>query len=187
MVKQNHFLEEKANDIILRVQKVQDLFYQSATPLSCKRLLHPDIEEFLIDEAEKWKSRSGLQITILTEEESTLHENEIWSIIQDHFGSKREKEIHQIKAIVRRGLRSLAIGFAFLIVMFLLTKMLKSLLPENALMLTLRELFIILAWVALWRPADLLLYEWQPHKRNRTLFDKLSKCKVQLIKLNNSP
>jgi len=49
-------------------------------------------------------------------------------------------------------------------------------------MITLRELFIILGWVALWRPAELLLYEWRPHKRNAKLFDKLAKCDVQVIR-----
>jgi len=41
--------------------------------------------------------------------------------------------------ILTLGLTSLCVGFAFLVVMFLITKTFMALLPENALMITLRE------------------------------------------------
>jgi hypothetical protein len=63
--------------------------------------------------------------------------------------------------------------------MFLLTTLLVALLPQGGLMLTLREFFIIVAWVAMWRPAELLLYEWWPYKRKARLFDKLAHCKIR--------
>jgi hypothetical protein len=65
--------------------------------------------------------------------------------------------------------------------MYILTNIMMALMQENALVITLRELFIILAWVALWRPAELLLYEWRVHKRNAILFDRIAKCEVQVF------
>ena len=176
-------MKTKTNNIILRIKRAEDLFYGSAIPLSCKRLLHPDVEEFIIDEAEKLNQKQEFQLTIQIEENS-FNTYGIISIIHRHFEDKRETANHQIKKAIKLGLRSLLIGFLFLIIMFLLTKLATSFLPENALMITLRELFIILAWVALWRPADLLLYDWQPYKRNAKLFDKLAKSKVHVTTLS---
>lgn len=40
------------------------------------------------------------------------------------------------------------------------------------------EGIIILAWLALWRPAEALIYGWIPLYRNRRLFEKLAGIKV---------
>ncbi len=40
------------------------------------------------------------------------------------------------------------------------------------------EGFIILAWLALWRPAEALLYEWIPFYRKRRLFERLAGIEV---------
>lgn len=178
---QRSFLETRTNDIFLRIKKSEDLFYASVIPLSCKRLLHPDVEEFIIEEAEKLKLDTDFFITIQIAEDQTYNLNEISSIVHKHFESKHEKANHQVKNILSLGLRSLLIGFVFLIIMFLLTQALISYLPESALMITLKEFFIILGWVALWRPADLLLFDWRPHKRNAKLFERIAKCKVRVI------
>ena len=36
----------------------------------------------------------------------------------------------------------------------------------------------VFAWVALWRPCELLLYEWYPFKRDAQLFRKLEESEV---------
>lgn len=78
----------------------------------------------------------------------------------------------------RLGWSSLLIGFIFLSVMYLLTKIINNLASEDGFTITIKESFIILGWVALWRPAELLLYEWRPFKRDMNLFHKLEKCEV---------
>ncbi len=40
------------------------------------------------------------------------------------------------------------------------------------------EGFIILAWLALWRPAEALLYGWIPYYRKRRLFERLAGIEV---------
>jgi hypothetical protein len=110
------------------------------------------------------RRHSDIQISIQIAKELLLNSNEIISLIRKHFEKKREKADHQVKMILRLGMKSLLIAFVFLIIMFLSTKVLMTFLQENALVITLRELFIILGWVALWRPAELLLFEWRLHK-----------------------
>ena len=69
----------------------------------------------------------------------------------------------------------------FLALLVFLTLIVIKLLPESGLSLTFREMLIILGWVALWRPADLLFYEWRPFKREVNLFRKLEQCKVEIV------
>ena len=79
------------------------------------------------------------------------------------------------------GLESLLMSIVFLGLLVSLTLLIIKLLPEGGLSLTFREILIILGWVALWRPADLLLYEWRPFKREVNLFRKLGQCKVEIV------
>jgi hypothetical protein len=44
--------------------------------------------------------------------------------------------------------------------------------------LILDEGLIILAWLALWRPAEALIYGWVPFYRNRRLFERLAGIRV---------
>jgi len=47
------------------------------------------------------------------------------------------------------------------------------------------EGLIILAWLALWRPAEALIYGWIPFYRNRRLFERLAGIKV-FVRLSSS-
>src|SRR5581483_6035390 len=42
------------------------------------------------------------------------------------------------------------------------------------------EGLIILAWLALWRPAEALLYDWVPSYRRRRLFERLASIRVSV-------
>ena len=55
-------------------------------------------------------------------------------------------------------------------VLFLTASQLTSTLPEGALRQVLREGLVIMGWVAMWRPLELLLYDWWPlFERRRRL------------------
>ena len=42
--------------------------------------------------------------------------------------------------------------------------------------------FVIAGWVAMWRPAELLLYEWWPHHHRIRLLEQLSRLQVRLVR-----
>ena len=65
----------------------------------------------------------------------------------------------------RFGRRSLLLGFAVLSVMLLLVEAINQTLPGGPLASSLQEGLTILGWVALWRPAEIVLYEWRPVRR----------------------
>lgn len=165
--------------IILHVQRAEDILFKSAIPFSDKRLLNPDADEFLIEEAEDLPVKNDITLFIHAEEKDPASEEAIVEAIHKHFAYRSRKVETQIKNILKLGWKSLLVSFVFLVFMFFIAKAITTFLPENALMITFRELFIILGWVALWRPADLLLYEWRSYKRKAKLLARLAHCKVE--------
>ena len=79
------------------------------------------------------------------------------------------------------GWRILLIAMGLLVVIFTLTELALHLLPDYKFIRFIRESFIILGWVALWRPLDLLLYDWYPIKKNINLYYRLEHSDVQVI------
>ncbi|HEU0284513.1 MAG TPA: hypothetical protein VFR52_05150, partial [Sphingomicrobium sp.] len=41
------------------------------------------------------------------------------------------------------------------------------------------EGLIIIGWVALWRPVEMLLYDWRPIRREKKMLDKLANVPVE--------
>jgi hypothetical protein len=169
------------SEITLRLKNVEDIFLASPASLYCKRTLNENAEEFIVEQAMALPRHAEISLKLVIPSYEIIMENEVATAIHKHFGFCREKSERKLKHTIQLGWRSFIIGFIFLTVMFLLTKVINRFLPQGGLAITLRELLIILGWVALWRPADLLLYDWYPHKRDANLFGRLERSKVQLI------
>ncbi|MCK6440823.1 MAG: hypothetical protein L6Q71_11575, partial [Planctomycetes bacterium] len=45
----------------------------------------------------------------------------------------------------------------------------------------LSESFIIIGWVAMWRPLEIFLYDWWPLRATERLFERLSRIDVEVI------
>ncbi len=52
---------------------------------------------------------------------------------------------------------------------------------ENKIAMLIHESFVIFAWVALWRPIEVLLYDWYPIKRDINLYRRLEESNVQVV------
>ncbi|HJS90336.1 MAG TPA: hypothetical protein VJ738_10265 [Steroidobacteraceae bacterium] len=66
------------------------------------------------------------------------------------------------------------------VVVFLLSMGIRSMLGKllGRLPQILDEGLIILAWLALWRPAEMLLYGWMPLRRKERLYERLARIRV---------
>jgi hypothetical protein len=171
----------RVSEIILELNDVDQLLIAPDSPFYGKRILSPDAEEVIIEEATIASSNDHIHLKIHLHKDETRRKDEISTAIHQHFTYRRKKSERQLKRVLKLGSRSLVISIVFLGLLVSLALFIIKLLPEGGLSLTFREILIILGWVALWRPADLLLYEWRPFKREIDLFRKLEQCKVEIV------
>ena len=104
--------------------------------------------------------------------------------IESYYGRLANSARREMREHLRLGEVALAGG----LVIFLLSMGARSILGSlfGHLPILLDEGLIILAWLALWRPAETLIYGWVPFYRNRRLFERLAGIKV-LVRLNSTP
>jgi len=79
----------------------------------------------------------------------------------------------------RTGQVSLLLALTLLVALQMLAQLLLEL-PDSSVRNAIREGLVILSWVVLWRPIDLLIYEWIPVRRQRKLLHRLRAAAVDV-------
>jgi hypothetical protein len=79
--------------------------------------------------------------------------------IHQDFNFRRVEAENKLQRIRRFGWRSLVIALVFLSVAMLAVQLMKRYLPPGNFLSVITEGLTVFAWVALWRPGELLLYD----------------------------
>jgi hypothetical protein len=146
------------------------------------RDLDPEASRFIIEEAEEHPPRQPIRLRIhLPQDDAAQIGHELASIptaVRAHFARLRQSEERLLRRTLREGRHGLAVG-AFVVVTLLAgIELARGLLPATQWTTGILESLTILAWVVLWRPAELLLYDWWPIARRLALLRRLETAEV---------
>ncbi len=165
-------------EIVLHIQNPADLFKSPKTLFDNRQLLDRDIEAYLMEKAGSCHRDADVCIVITIKVGAAGDEKEDIIAIHRHFSYSYERAKKQLNHTLNLGWRSLVIAFVFVLLMYFIANKLIPQFSQGGFTTPIRELFIILGWVALWRPAELLLYDWFPIRKNARLFKRLSQTKI---------
>jgi hypothetical protein len=168
-------------EITLHLESLDQLIEPCAPSPFLKRRLRKETEEFIIEQAMALPRNSAAKLIIYLPENEAAEVLEVSEAFHRHFAFRRDEAERELRRIRRFGGRSLLIGFVFLGLMMLLVEIIKRYIPAGNLVSVIQEGLTILAWVALWRPGELLLYEWRPFKRDAKLFGRLECAEIKVI------
>ena len=171
---------EIPSEIIVRLVSINELLRSSVSPYR-KRTLKNDAEEFIVEEAESLPRKGTINIKIHLVLSEVQHKEDIAAAIHRHFCYRREQSQKKYRRTLQYGWRILFIALGLLAVIFSLTEIALHFIPDNRLVQFFRESFIILGWVVLWRPLELLLYDRYPINRKINLYHRLEHSIVQVI------
>lgn len=89
---------------------------------------------------------------------------------------------NELASLRWQGLKALQSGIVFLAVCLLLSTLFDaSTAMPDFLRRILGEGLLIVGWVSLWHPVELLLYEWWPHWRDRQLHERLRDMELEIV------
>jgi hypothetical protein len=156
-------MEEGRTCIDISVSHSRQLFdFRDPAPFR-ERDLDEDAVEYILAAAEEIPRNQPIAIvvTISEEPEPRLPTDAITTAVRTHFRYEFEQIQRRIREHMRRGHMSLAVGLTVLVVFLTLAEFIGSP-PSGPLREILREGFVIFGWVAMWRPLEILLYDWWP-------------------------
>lgn len=178
-----HISQHPTHTLELRVRALPQLFNSlDPTPFLNKDLDHA-CEAFIENWALQLPSGSHLHLTIHVEQ-LDLGPAEagemVAEAVHNYYGYKTDLLRGELRQLLRLGRYSLAVGLAFVALCLLLAEAITVLMPGAAAKIA-RESLTIIGWVALWRPAQIFLYEWWPLKGRIKVFENLRYARVSVI------
>jgi hypothetical protein len=174
----------RAAEITLQILNINELLRSPISPYR-KRTLRSDAEEFIFEEAEALSRKTAINIKVHLALSEIKYKDDIATAIHRHFCYRREQSQKELKRVFQYGWRTLFVALGLLAIIFSLTEIAIRFMPDNRIVLFIRESFIILGWVVLWRPLELLLYDWYPIKIKINLYYRLEDSKVE-VTINKS-
>jgi hypothetical protein len=156
-------VENGRSCIDLKVRHTRQLFDTRDPAPFRERDLDGDAVEYLLAAAQEIPRKQPLAVvvTISEEPEPRLTPDVIAEAVHHHFAYEGEQVERRLREHVRRGQMFLGVGLTVLVVFLTLAQLTLSL-PTGTLREILREGFVITGWVAMWRPLEVLLYDWWP-------------------------
>ncbi len=131
-----------------------------------ERDLDPGLATYLIDAVEDLASSPRVRVVFWLQEPCAA--SEIEDSYRAHFGASLQRIVRQNHQRVRLGLSALVIAVVILVALFALSQLMRATLT-GSIGAALSEGVTILSWIVLWRPTEVLLYDWIPVRRERRL------------------
>jgi hypothetical protein len=174
-------IENGATLIEIRLQVVRQLFHTLDPAPFHEKDLDENAAAYLLEACDEAGGGRPLRLVVhlpaseaQSESASTLRE-----AINNYFAYRERQQRKNLMKLLRYGAVSLAIGLLFLMACIALRRALiaHTLLVDQSIV---DEGLLILGWVAMWRPIEVLLYDWWPLARRRALLRRLAVVPVEV-------
>jgi hypothetical protein len=167
--------------IDIRLRSVQQLFDGRDPAPFRERDLDENAVDYIYSAAEEIAVPKPLKLVLFLEEPTVLSLSaaEIETAIRAHFEHEREQVNRRLRQQRRFGHVALAVGLSMLIGLLTLAEMTQRL-PAGHARDILREGLVITGWVAMWRPIEVLLYDWWPLVQTRKHIARILAAQVEV-------
>jgi hypothetical protein len=151
-----------------------------------ERDLDPDAEAYIVDRCREQRRDAPLALLITVSRESPSPEevDALPQAVREYFAHRAAATRAELHGLLRTGRRTLLIGLGFVAAANLIGDQVAGLVGGYNYGRFLHESIVIGAWVALWRPMEIFLYDWWPVLGKARLYDWLSAMRVQVAEAN---
>jgi hypothetical protein len=166
--------------IQLWLSKVQQLFNSFDPSPFHEKDSDRDAEEYIVGAVDELRSSLPIRLVVNlpAEQLSESRTFDLEKAVQHYFAYRLDETHRNLRFHFREGRIALAIGVAFLIVCITIRQLAFGM-PGGPVARVLQEGFLILGWVAMWRPLQLLLYDWWPIRHRARLYARLATMQVE--------
>lgn len=172
---------KKEIGIHLTLQTVDQMLVEQGSVFHGIRYLNAQAEELLLEATGRVRHPGQVRLFLSLPAAEYHRIPLLEEAIKKHFAYRERKSVRNFQEMIKLGFRNLFVACIFLGILVSLIILVPRVIPRGQLFLTVQELLIILGWVALWRPADQLLFDWRPFKREARLFRRFQSCSVEII------
>jgi hypothetical protein len=145
--------------------------------------LDDDANEFIVGWAKELPRQKPLALLVHLDKPAVRPEmaDDLREAVHSFYARRSNLDSQRLHELFRIGRTSLVIGVVFLAACLFVGDRIGKAFPHNSAAEIVRESLLIGGWVAMWRPLEIFLYEWVPIRRDRKLYDRLSRMVVRIV------
>ena len=168
--------------IELRLRELAQLFDSFDPAPFHEKDLDRDAEEFIVSWAREFPADAPLVFRLHLPPDQRRHEPErtVQDAVANYFAYRAGIARLEVRRTLQQGRATLGVGVVFLIACMVLRSLLRQN-PHGEWLRFVEEGLLIMGWVAMWRPLELLLYEWWPQLRRKRTYDNLARMRVEVL------
>ncbi|MEQ1872775.1 MAG: hypothetical protein ABL953_03525 [Ilumatobacteraceae bacterium] len=163
--------------IQVRVATVEHIFNpMDPTPLN-ERSLNQEVADWIEEWAEDLDKDQPITLEILVADGRFAgREEAIVTGLHNHFEYREWQADRELRKLLRRGRFSLLIGIVAIAGFNTASRAIGA--SENPVIEVIHEGLAVLGWVSMWKPLEILLYDWWPIRRERRACRRLAESTV---------
>jgi hypothetical protein len=174
--------------IELKSRDVRELFNAlDPAPLQ-RRDLNVAAEEYVVGALREIGLQRPVRMRVYLPEQglAAARAADLAASMRNYFAYRRRHVAGELRQLLRRGLASLMIALLFMSACLSVRQSIYIGSPQAALT-AVREGLLVVAWVAMWRPLEIFLYDWWPIWQQGRLYERLSRIEIELAPLPETP
>ncbi len=179
--KQRYKLENGKRRIEVRIKSPYQLFDARDPAPFRERDLDDDFVEYILSSVQEFSSATKLKIVIYSvdPEPKELPEESIREGIQSFFSYRIDLQRGLLKNYINRAQLFLGIGLVILVSCLSIAQGLQVPEPPGA-WGVLREGIVIFGWVSVWKPIELILFDWYPIIEKIRYYKKILDTEIEI-------
>lgn len=175
------YRREGADTLIeIRLREARQLFNTLDPAPFHEKDLDETAAAYLLEASQEAGSRRPLRLLVHlpTSEAESDHGRTLPEAVHHYFAYRERQMRTDLIRLLRYGAVSLVVGLLFLVMCLALRRALVAHPMVDPAIVD--EGLLILGWVAMWRPIEILLYDWWPLTRRRALLRRLATIPVEI-------
>jgi hypothetical protein len=168
--------------IELRLREVKQLFDSFDPAPFHEKDLDRDAEEFIVSWAREYPAGAPLvfRLHLPADQRRFEPERDVTAAVHNYFAYRADLARLELRRTLQLGRTSLVVGVLFLAACMGARELVRGLGGGDWLHVV-QEGLLIVGWVAMWRPIELLLYDWWPLRRMRRTYQSLARMEVEVV------
>lgn len=168
--------------IEVRVRTALQLFDARDPAPFRARDLDDDFTEYIVSSADEVSTSDPLKILIYVEEPATpgLDKSSISEAMRTHFRYQIDLKRVQLAKVFKTARLFLGIGLICMVFCLLLARFLEAHMTDGPGHIV-KEGLVIFGWVSMWKPFELVLFDWYPLYDRIRLFKQLVKTEIGVV------
>jgi hypothetical protein len=148
-----------------------------------ERELDPNAADYIIEWAEELTGKGALELVIKLGQPLGAGDDPamVEQSVREYFQRRAAATRRNLRHMLRLGRISMLIALLFLGPVIVIAESAAHMVQTERYAALIENSLVIGAWVALWRPLEIFLYDWWPVRAEARLYDRLSQMAVSTV------